>query len=226
MCASRIVFSALAAAVVLVAAPPGTGVARADLLSGTVRISAGASGGEGLTGDLENESFAAGTRGATYGARVGVEVLFLNLWLGHDQYVDQDGLLGTWTTLPMIGFDTQLDVGQGGSPTKNAQGQLVPGSKRWFVSAAFGAGFGLGTGRQIDPPLDNSEVTDKGFMLEGEVGLNRKLGGGLSFGLWVPVQWRILFKNGADAVVNSPGDRYQELNVAALVGLRYKLKLL
>lgn len=211
----------ICALAILAAAAPE---ARADFLSGTIRVHGGASGGVGVSGDLKDESFGEGTRGGTYGARVGLEVLFLNIWLGHDQYVDQDGLLGTWSTLPMIGFDTQFDVGKPPEQVSKTEGLIQPKSK-WFVSLGFGAGFGLGTGQQIELPLDNAEVSDKGVMFEGEFGLNRRLGGGLSFGITLPVQWRILFKNGADAAVNNPNDRYQEINASLLLGLRYKLKI-
>ena len=198
----------------------------ADLMSGTVRVHGGAASGRGISGDLKDQSFAEGAEGGTYGVRAGVEVFFLNLWLGHDQYVTSDGLVGTWTTLPMIGFDTQFDVGSPGAAEQNDDGKMVAGATDWFIHFSFGAGFGLGTGQQVDPPLDNSEITDKGVMFEGEVGLAKKLGTSLSIGLAVPVQYRVMFKNGADAVANNPEDRYHSVAASALLNLRFKLNLL
>jgi hypothetical protein len=199
--------------------------ASADLLSGTVRVQGGGAGGVGISGVVKDEAFSDGVRGGTYGARVGVEVLFFNLWIGHDQYVNSDGLLGTWTTLPMIGFDTQFDVGQG-EAIANPTGKMKQGPADWFVHLAFGAGFGLGTGQQVEPPLDNAQISDKGVMFEGEIGINKKLGDSFSLGLAVPLQYRIMFKNDADAVANDASDRYTSVAAAALVNLRFKLKLL
>jgi len=216
----RAAIFALVSMAVLASSP-----AFADIVSGTVRVHGGAASGRGVSGDLKDSSFSEGAEGATYGARVGVEVFFINLWVGHDQYVGSDGLVGTWTTLPMIGFDTEFDVGSGGAPTQGANGKVVPGAPDWFVHMAFGAGFGVGTGQQIDPPLDNAEITDKGFLFEGEVGLARKLGSALSIGIAVPVQYRFMFKNGADAAANSPSDRYQSVAASALLNLRFKLRL-
>lgn len=211
---------------VLALAMSSAPLAHADIIGGSVRVHGGGASGKGIKGDLKDESFAEGVQGGTYGVRVGVEVFFLNLWLGHDQYVGSDGLVGTWTTLPMIGFDTQFDVGSPGPATQNSAGKMVRGAPNWFFHVGFGAGFGVGTGQQIDPPLDNAEVTDKGFMFEGEVGLARKLGAGLSLGLAVPVQYRVMFKNGADAVANNPEDRYHSLAGSVLLNFKYKLKLL
>ncbi len=200
--------------------------AHADLFSASARVHGGYADGRGLGGALDDEAFSAGSAGASYGARVGVEVFFVNLWIGHDQYRTSDGLIGTWTTLPMIGFDTEFDVGTPGKATPGKDGNMVPGDTNWFLHFGFGVGFGLGTGQQIDPPLDNSEITDKGFLVEAEIGLGRRIARGLSLGLAVPVQGRMMFKNGADAVANDPNDRYQSLAYAALLNLRLKLKLL
>jgi len=203
----------------------GLAPAHADFLSGTIRVHGGGAGGFGISGDLEEEAFSQGARGGTFGARVGVEILFMNLWLGHDQYRDRDGLVGTWTTLPMLGFDSQFDVGSPGTPTQLASGKMVKGKSKWFIHIGLGAGFGLGTGQQIDPPLDNSEVTDKGFMLEGEMGLARRLGKYFSMGIAVPLQLRVMYKNGAGQAVNEPSSRYESFAYSALLNLRLKIKL-
>ncbi|MBT8492243.1 MAG: hypothetical protein KJO07_04215 [Deltaproteobacteria bacterium] len=213
--------SFLAASAVALACP----TADADLLSGTLRVQGGGAYGKGLSGDLKDEAFEEGVRGGTYGVRAGVEVFFINLWIGHDQYLDPDGFQGTWTTLPMIGFDTEFDLGAGAiipNPTK----KMKRGPSKWSLHLGFGAGFGLGTGQQVEPPLDNGQVSDKGFMFEGEVGINRKLGDSFSLGVAVPLQYRIMFKNDADSVANDPDDRYTSAIGSVLVNLRFKLKLL
>src|SRR5687767_12892345 len=59
--------------------------ARADVVSLAAEIHAGATAGKGLGGDRKDEAFHDGATGGTYGARLGVEVLVIDVWLQHDQ---------------------------------------------------------------------------------------------------------------------------------------------
>ena len=93
-----------------------------------------------------------------------------------------------------------------------------------FFQVSAMAGFGLGTGQQVDPPLDNSEITDKGFMLGGKAALGTHLSKYFDFGLMVPVQYGYFFKNGV--AVNDVTNHYQGIHLEALLFLRMYIKLI
>lgn len=203
-------------ALALCAAPA---VARADIISVMAQVHGGGSAGRGLGGDRKDEAFHDGATGGTYGAKVGVEILFIDVWVGHDQYRDSDRLLGTWTTF-MSGFDVELDLGSRKGGTRNDRGEVDGGHSAGYAEFGMGAGFGLGTGQQVDPPLDNGQITDKGFVSEIFVGAGWRLTPSLSFGLQVPVQGAYLIKSGRGAAVNDTGTHYTEVSAAALLALR------
>lgn len=103
---------------------------------------------------------------------------------------------------------------------KPAQG-YAPG----FIDLGLAAGFGVGTGQQVMPPLDNSELTDKGFLGQVHVGLGYRLARALSVGVRVPVQAAYLFKSGEGAAANDRGNQYIGVNVSVLVELRLNLSV-
>ena len=47
--------------------------------------------------------------------------------------------------------------------------------------------FGLGTGAQVMPPLDNAQLTDKAFLAEGRFGFGKHLSKVFDLGVVVPV---------------------------------------
>lgn len=196
--------------------------ARADIVSLSAQVHGGAAAGQGLGGDRKDEAFHDGATGGTYGARVGVEILFVDLWVQHDQYRDSDGLLGTWTTL-MTGFDVDMDLGGEKGGTRNERGEIDGGYSSGYAELGFGVGFGLGTGQQVEPPLDNGEITDKGVVGEAFVGAGWRLSPSWSFGVQVPVQAAYLIKSGSGATANDLGTHYTEISAAALLALRINL---
>ncbi len=193
--------------------------ARADIISLLAQVHGGGSAGQGVGGDRKDEAFHDGATGATYGAKVGVEILFIDVWVGHDQYRNGDGLLGTWTTF-MSGFDVELDLGSQKGGTRNDRGEVDGGFSAGYAEFGLGAGFGLGTGQQVDPPLDAGQITDKGFVSQVFVGAGWRLTPSVSFGVQVPVQGAYLIKSGRGAVVNDLGTHYTEVSAAALLALR------
>lgn len=206
----------LAALLALCGAPAA---AQADIVSVLAQVHGGASGGRGISGDRKDEAFHDGATGGTYGAKVGVEILFIDVWVGHDQYRDSDRLLGTWTTF-MSGFDLELDLGSQKGGTRNDRGEVDGGYSAGYAEFGMGAGFGLGTGQQVMPPLDNGEITDKGFVSQAFVGAGWRLSPALSLGVQVPVTGAYLIKSGPGANVNDTSTRYTEISAAALVALR------
>lgn len=216
------------AGLALLAAPAG--LARADVLSLHAEVHGGGAAGKGLDGDVtgnpdigiaEDEAFHAKTRGATYGALVGVEFLFVDAWVEHNQYMDGDGLLGTWSQF-MGGLDLELDLGEKVGATKK-KGKLKGGYSQGYFETGLAVGFGVGTLNQVEPPLDNRQIEDKGFIGQASIGAGYRLNRILSLGVSVPVQFGYMFKSGGPA--NLEDNQYVSVQAAALLNLRMKFKL-
>jgi hypothetical protein len=194
-------------------------VAHADLLSMRIEAHGGGAGGVGLGGASKDDAFGVNARGPAYGALVGIELLFIDAWIEHQQTV-HDGALATWTQF-MTGVDVELDLG---TPDKVRGAKETPRPKG-YVEIGVGVGFGVGTGAQVALPLDNAQVTDKGFLAEGRIGAGINLGRALSLGVVIPVSAGYFFKSGAGVFANDSSTHYQALEAAALLNLRFHLKL-
>jgi hypothetical protein len=175
-------------------------------------VDGGAMAGKGTSGDQQAAAFFANAPHGTFGAVVGARFLFLGAALDHHQYVG--GGRATWTQIT-AGLD--MNVGLGSDKDKKA-------GKGGFIHLGATAGFGVGTGQQIDPPLSNDEITDKGFLLTGTLGFGTHVSKLVDFGLAVPVTWGYYFKNGVAA--NDVSNQYQGIHGEALLYLRLNLKLL
>jgi hypothetical protein len=203
------------------------GQTSAEILQFRAEIHGGGAGGQGVSGDRADDAFHAGATGATYGAIAGVELLFLDAWIEHNQYVDAEQFAGTWTQF-MVGLDTQIDIGARDRGTKSdAEGNPTgdDGYSALFADLGMGVGFGVGTGQQVDPPLDNSELTDKGFVAQLHVGMGYRLSRMLSLGVTLPVQAGYLFKSGEGAVANDQSTQYASVQAAVLFNLRLDLTI-
>jgi hypothetical protein len=123
----------------------------------------------------------------------------------------------------MAGLDTQIDIGardRGGS--HDADGNPT-GDDRYaalFADLGMGVGFGVGTGQQVEPPLNNRQLTDKGFVAQIHVGMGYRLSRMLSLGVTLPVQAGYLFKSGEGAVANDQSTQYASVQAAVLFNLR------
>lgn len=174
--------------------------------------------GKGTGGDQQQEAFFANAPNGAYGLSLTGRFLFLAADITHRQYSfvggEDENSIRTWTQFS-AGID--FEIGLGSTQEKKQR-------KGSFFEASAMAGFGLGTGQQIDPPLDNSEVSDKGFLLGGKVGLGTHLSKHFDLGLMVPVQYGYYFKNGV--AVNDVSNHYQGVHIEALLFLRMYLKLI
>ncbi len=175
--------------------------ADAALLELHAGLRAGGATGKGIGGAQQDHDFFEGARGGVYGAVVGLEILFIDLWIEHDQLTDFEGLNGTWTQF-MAGPHVMFGLSGGPSP-------------KLFGELALSGGFGLGTGQQIAPPLSNGQVSDKGVMVELRVGLEYRLTEILGIGVALPMAWGYMFKNGVPA--NDTSNHYTTFR-AMLVG--------
>ena len=194
----RLAFASAIAAAALSIAPATAG---ADLLSLYGQVHAGGSSGKGLGGDLKEDAFHDGASGPTYGLKLGAEIALVDVWLQHDQYYNDGGVNGTWTQL-MAGVDMELDIGSA------------------YLELGTGAGLALGTGQQVDPPLDDGEITDKGLIVEGRGGLGYRFAPFLSIGATVPLQAGYLVKSGAGTDITGLSKGYTEISFALLGYLR------
>jgi hypothetical protein len=194
--------------------------AAADVLSVRAEIHAGGAGGAGIAGGGKDFAFAKGARGATYGALLGAEVLLVDAWVEHHQYND-GSLSGTWTQF-MAGFDVDLDLGRSPAPAGAKKG--ARGRAKGYLELGLATGFGIGTGQQVELPLDNAQLTDKGFLVEGRVGAGYHLNRVMSVGFALPIQYGYLFKSGPGVVANADENQYQSLSAAVMVNLRFRLK--
>jgi hypothetical protein len=194
------------AAILLAAAP-----ARAALFELHASLRAGGMTGKGLGGELKDEDFFARARGFTYGAMVGVEILWIDLTVEHMQFTDFSEVTGTWTQFA-IGphFSFPLEEAQPGKLSKT------------YADLGVSVGFGLGTGQQVDPPLDNGEISDKGVSLELRIGVEHRFNRVVGIGITVPIAWSYMFKND---VVNDVENHYQSFRVMALGTLSFRIGL-
>ena len=188
--------------------------ADAKLFDLYAQVNLGGGGGGGTGGAQQDNAFASGASGAAFGALMGAEILFFDLWVNHTQYVGGDGINGTFTQF-MAGFDVdfELDDPDPGKPNE------------FFAEVGIGFGFGLGTGRQVDPPLDNAQITDKGGVLEAKVAGEYHINKALSAGVMVPIQWAYMVKNGPGIVANDTENHYQQLAVAVMAYFQFHVEL-
>ena len=163
-------------AVLVVLLAPVT--ASADILKLFAEVQGGAMAGEGSGGDAKDAAFFAHARHPMYGAEVGVEILIFDAWIQHQQFTNGSEL-ATWTQFG-LGIHQSVDLGS------EQDKKLHKGA---FIDIGAGAWFGIGTGQQVMPPLDNAQISDKAFLLEGRLALGSHLSDVFDIGVTVPVSW-------------------------------------
>ncbi|HEY4243052.1 MAG TPA: hypothetical protein VGM88_24730 [Kofleriaceae bacterium] len=189
--------------------------ARADVLKLFAEAHGGAMTGTGTGGDLKDSAFFANAPHGDYGLLIGGEFLFIDVWIQHHQFTNGSDL-ATWTQFG-LGPHFSIDLGSA-EQTKKHKGP--------YFELGAGAWFGLGTGQQVMPPLDNAQISDKAFLVEGRVGFGTHLNHVFDLGIEVPVSWGYFFKNGNGAAVNDLSTHYQGVQGEALVVLRANLRIL
>ena len=211
---------AVAATLLLLAAPAAAGVFELD-----AQIHTGGMAGTGVWGDRKGEAFHEGASGFGYGARVGAEVLFIDGWVEHNQYYNGERVDGTWTQF-MLGIDGKFDVGEevGALPGRRGRpGRRGAGFRRGFVELGVGLGYGVGTGQQVEPPLDNSELSDKGFVFQVALDAGYRFNKAISMGVHIPLQGGYLFRT--DEVANDLSNQYGSMEAAVLLTMRVNISL-
>lgn len=199
------------AAAALATAMFASGTAHADILSVRAEARGGAAGGKGMFGEIKDEAFHQERGNLDYGVLVGAEALFIDVWIQHDQYIGGGEVNGTWTQF-MLGLDVEIDFDD--EKKKGQSGGF------WFAELGMGLGFGVGTGQQVDPPLDNSEVTDKGFLFEARGLVAYRINSLMSLGVSMPVQFGYFTKSGLGNVANDVDNHYSSVGGAGLLTFR------
>ena len=189
--------------------------AHADVFKVFGELHGGGMGGKGTAGDQKDEAFFANAPNAMYGVKVGARFLILEGQIQHHQYRG-GGELATWTQFS-AGLGLGIDLGDEKQKKEH---------KSTFAEIGALLGGGLGTGRQVDPPLSNDEITDKGVVLEGRFSIGKHLNKYFDFGVAVTGSWGYFFKNGVDDAANDVGSQYQAIQFEGLAYLRLNLKLL
>jgi hypothetical protein len=191
------------------------GAASADVFKLYGELHGGGMYGKGISGDTQSSAFFAQSTAPTYGALVGGRFLILDANIKHHQF-PHDGDVSTWTQFS-AGLGFGVDMGS------EADKKLHKGG---YVEMGVWAGFGLATGAQVDPPLDNSEVSDKGFMLDARIGAGKHLSKIFDVGIAVPLSWGYFFRNGEGSAANDISTQYQSVQVEVLLVLRANLRFI
>ena len=221
---SGLPLAALAASTFIAVAP-----AQAGGLTLYGELQGGGMIGKGTGGDLVNndtdgfdESFYQNAGPLEYGFQLGARALFFDGHISHHQFKgfsdDPDKpRLATWTEIA-AGMSFELAVGEQSAQNKKD----VKGS---FVELGWNLTFGVGTGAQIDPPLSNDEITDKGFTLGARVGYGKHLSSVFDIGVAAVASYGYFFKNEGNSDVTDLSTHYQSAQVEALLYLRANIRL-
>lgn len=199
-------------------------LASADVLTLRADSKLGGAAGKGMFGERKDAGFYEGGARPSYGLILGAEVFFIDAWIEHDQFLKSGDVNGTWTQF-MLGVDVEIDIGKTKAGDVSADGKPTGGYSAWMAELGMGAGFGVGTGQQVDPPLDNSEVTDKGILLEARAMVAYRLTEMFSLGVTVPFQFGYFTKSGSGTVANSVDNHYAGMSGSAMLTFRAALKL-
>jgi hypothetical protein len=187
--------------------------ASADTLKLFGEVHGGGMYGQGTAGDQKASAFFENARGGTYGALVGAEFLFFDAWIQHHQYFSNG--LKTWTQFGLgIHFTNDLGTAE---ERKAGKGN--------YIEFSGGLWFGLGTGAQVMPPLDNAQITDKALIGEGRIGFGKHLDKIFDLGVVVPVSYGYFIKSGNGAAANDLSTHYRGVEVEALLALRANIRL-
>jgi hypothetical protein len=202
---------ALSFALVFALAAP----ASADVFKLFAQVDGGGSYGQGTSGTVKDSAFFAKAPHLDYGVQVGAELLFFDAWIQHHQLTD-GSRISTWTQFG-VGVHGLIDLGDPKEQKAHEGG---------FFEFGLGGWFGLGTGQQVMPPLDNAQITDKAFLVEGRLGAGKHLSSVFDVGVMVPVSWGYFLKNGNGAAANDSATHYQGIQGEALLYLRANIRLL
>ncbi|HEY4057566.1 MAG TPA: hypothetical protein VGM39_13200 [Kofleriaceae bacterium] len=223
---------ALAALCIAATAP----AAHANIFKVYGEADLGAKFGKGTGGDLVNNNtdhfdaaFYENAGPLTYGATVGARFLFVDVHINHQQFHSFSGGDGDGSTQPTPTTSTWTDFAAGidfelpfGSQTKEDKDN----GRGTFIEVGAFLAYGVGTGAQVRPPLDNAQLSDHGFTGTAKLGFGKHLNTIFDYGVEVPVSYGYYFKKGTDKFVNDLSTHYQSAQVEILAYFRANLRIL
>jgi hypothetical protein len=212
----RTVSTALAmgalAAVALAARP-----AEARLLD----LRAGARAG-GLTGwgtTANTPDFFERRGGPGVGAEVGARLLIFDFSVNFTQLFNGDGRNGTFTQA-LVGIAFDIPVGN----QYFAKGDIGAGQSQNIIRPIIGAGFGFGTSEAIRAPIDNAQISDKGFVSRAGVGYEHFFNPFIGAGAQVDFGYHY-FVGGGQSMVASNETHSAGYNLSGFATLMFHLGL-
>ncbi len=208
---------ALACAALVESAP-----ARADLLTPYAQFDLGGVAGAGIAGAQKRRAFQRKVDGIATGFTLGVEALLVDIFVQHHQYIGWHGFAGTLTKF-MAGFDTQIGIGPRRDAIVDEQGYLRGGRHDFFLDFGGNLGFGLATQKQIDLPIDNEQLSDKGLLAEFGFGAGYNLNRYVSVGARIPLEFGFMVKKG---VISDSDNFYAAFRVGLMLNIQahYQVK--
>jgi hypothetical protein len=155
--------------------------------------------------------------GPALGFEVGAEILFLDFMINgtriFDQVADSQGEKGGGLFFQFLtGIDGDFAIGDSSDPSL-------------FLRLGLNGGFALGTHRKVKPPLDNAQVSDKGFVTNGVVALDYHLGKLFVLGVELAPGYHFFFPGGdsnKDQSANGD-DQSQGLHMLGMAFLQFHL---
>lgn len=153
--------------------------------------------------------FYADQSGALLGARVGIEVLYTDVYVQFDQFINLRGFAGS-TLSPMIGWDLNL------------------GSGKWTGTVGGYGGFVLAFPYTPSLPIDKGQIAKFGVQVEGQAGAEYNINRLIALQLIGTVGYHYMFAWADNVIVEpatgaSQSTKTHGFHLMAKVGLRFHL---
>ncbi len=146
------------------------------------------------------------SEGFASGVNLGVRLFVVDFSLRFLQMIDSHGASSTLSTA-LLGSSLEIPLVGGG--------QDIAGHPRRVevvLRPGLGAGFALGTPAPVHLPIDNAQLSAKGFLVQGSCGVERLFGPYFGIGATLEGGYHYLF--GQSATLNSSSDRSQGWQLA------------
>ena len=184
--------------------------AQARLLD--LRAGADAGGIVGWGATSNTPDFFEHTSGGALGFNLGLRLLVFDASIGFTQVLNGSGTVGTLTQF-LLGIAIDVPVGHDKLPNRKSRAVVTP---------ALVGGLGFGTAGPVDPPLDNDQVSDKGFVSHLKFGYEYFLNPFMAVGATGLLGWHYFF--GGQVITNSQ-DHSSGYHAAALAQFTFHLGL-
>jgi hypothetical protein len=146
------------------------------------------------------------SEGLASGVKLGVRLFVVDFSLRFLQMIDSHGASSTLSTA-LLGSSLEIPLVGGGQDITGRPRRLEV-----VLRPGLGAGFALGTPAPVHLPIDNAQLSAKGFLVEGSCGVERLFGPYFGIGATLEGGYHYLF--GQSATLNSGSDRSQGWQLA------------